>query len=106
MNEKSFSDAAITSPHREVQGLIPLTWAMRRHNWMPGFLASREEGPDWGFFLACCGFLHHFPKHSFILSGTLFFLEDVWVGRGHTLSFRVGESELSEISPSRPVNGA
>ena len=44
---------------------------------MPGFLASREEGPDWGFFLTCCGFLHHFPKYSFILSGTLFFLEDV-----------------------------
>lgn len=53
---------------------------------MPGFLASREEGPDWGFFLACCGFLHHFPKHSFILSGTLFFLEDVWVGGGGTHS--------------------
>lgn len=52
---------------------------------MPGFLASREEGPDWGFFLTCCGFLHHFPKHSFILSGALFFLEDVWVA-GHTHS--------------------
>lgn len=47
---------------------------------MPGFLASREEGPDWGFSLTCCGFLHHFPKHPFILSGTLFLLEDVWVG--------------------------